>query len=658
MKAMRYEMYNGMLCVEGLMDAAGAGVYANLYRSGLRIVRTGGRGRTSLATYDSIREDWRERIADELGDPRQQSGDGGFVSMVQFDHAALTFYEGHILEDGRVIPVDTQIRYANSASILNALRTLELQYIQMGRGGAGYLSICASSMPLLKDMYPHTLPESVRRLKPRYEEYKADGYETLVHGNFGNINARNMTDNVKRLILSIKGMPQKPYDGTVLEIYHEWLSMAYDLCDAKTGELFDRADFMRNGKPVEISLSTVRRYTTDSLNAAAVDRNLMTFHDYNSAHRPHRHRDNNLMSGSFISMDDRDLPRKAKNGKRPKAYYAFDSGSRAVIGYAHSIGKDANLYEECMRNMFRTIQDNGLAMPGEVQVENHLVKEYFPHLRAMFPFVRVCAPTNSQEKLAEHMIKQKKYGSEKKSQNNIGRYNLRNKANVLNVERINDEDIEKMYDYDELIADDIQTIHDHNHTPMKKFGGRTRWQKFIDDQNPALKPFERHTAAFWFGKKSDDKVNVYRNQYVNVAKGKYMLPSSDVMAQLPDAKAMAHWMPEPDGSVGSVYLYRDDRYICECKRIEGYKTARIERTDNDEVLKKIQDKFVSHFDADVKHRNEDLYKIKKQPIVIAETVQTPKLQPVMAVVERHDSVDDMMDDFSPEAMARRALNDC
>lgn len=651
-------MYNGALCVEGLLEAAGAGEYANLYRAGLRIMRVGGRGRTSLAAYDSIRADWRERIADELGDPREQSGDGGFVSMVQPDREAMSYYESILLADGRYLPADTQIRYANSAAILNALRTLELQYIQSGRGGAGYLSIAVASMPVLSEMYPNVLPESARRLKPRYEEYKAGGYDTIMHGGYGNANARAVNDNVKRLVLSISAMPQKPYDGTVLEIYREWMSGAYDLYDEKSGEIFDRSDFTRNGKPIDISLSTVRRITGHRLDKAAVDSKLMTFHAFNNTHRPHRHRNNEMMSGSMVSMDDRDLPRMDKAGRRPKCYYAFDCGSRAIIGYAHSRDKDAALYEDCMRNMFQTLQANNLAMPAEVQVENHLVSSYFEHLRAMFPFVRVCAPTNSQEKRAEHFIKQKKYGTEKLTQVNVGRYNLRNPKNVLNTERLNDVDVEKKWDYNELIADDIATIHHHNHTPMKQFGGRTRWQVFIENQNPTLKPFEPHTAAYWFGMSSKDSISIYRNQYVTVVRGKYAIPSPAIMEQLPQGKATAHWMPSGDGAVPSVYLYHEGRYICECKRIEGYRTAQAERTDADADLKLEQDKYVAQFDKEVKTRSADLAKIKKLPIAQSKPAErVPVPVAVYAEPEPQECWQDVLDDYSPEAMARRAMMD-
>lgn len=655
---MRYVMYNGALCVEGLLEAAGAGEYANLYRSGLRIARMGGRGRTSLAAYDSIRADWRERIADELGDPREQSGDGGFVSMVQPDREAMSYYESILLADGRYLPADTQIRYANSAAILNALRTLELQYIQSGRGGVGYLSIAVASMPILSEMYPNVLPESARRLKPRYEEYKAGGYETIMHGGYGNANARVVNDNVKRLILSISAMPQKPYDGTVLEIYREWMGGAYDLYDEKSGEIFDRADFTRNGKMIDISLSTVRRITGHRLDKAAVDSKLMTFHDFNSNHRPHRHRNNKLMSGSMITMDDRDLPRMDKAGRRPKAYYAFDVGSEALIGWAYSRDKDAALYESCMRHMFQSLQSHNLAMPAEVQVENHLVKEYFPHLRAMFTFVRVCAPTNSQEKRAEQLIKLKKYGYEKKIHANVGRHYLRNSKNVLNTERLNDEDVERKWDYDELIADDIASIEAYNHDKLAKFGGRSRWEMFLENQNPQLKPFEPHTAAYWFGMSSKEALQIYRNQYVTVVRGKYAIPSPAIMEQLPQGKATAHWMPSGDGAVPSVYLYHDGRYVCECKRIEGYRTAQAERTDADADLKLEQDKYVAQFDREVKTRSADLAKIKKLPITQhkpAERVPIPLA--VYADPEPQESWQDVLDDYSPEAMARRAMMD-
>ena len=114
-------------------------------------------------------------------------------------------------------------------------------------------------------------------------------------------------------------------------------------------------------------------------------------------------------------MDDRDLPRKMLNGKRVKAYYAYDVKSGCVIGAAYSKTKDEELFLDCLRDMFRNITKNGWGIPGEVEVENHLVNKFFDDLAVMFPNVKICIPGNHREKRAEHLNRAKKYTTEKKN---------------------------------------------------------------------------------------------------------------------------------------------------------------------------------------------------------------------------------------------------
>ncbi len=44
-----------------------------------------------------------------------------------------------------------------------------------------------------------------------------------------------------------------------------------------------------------------------------------------------------------------------KDGNRVKAYYAYDVVSGAVVGYAYNRLKTAELFLDCMRNMFRPL---------------------------------------------------------------------------------------------------------------------------------------------------------------------------------------------------------------------------------------------------------------------------------------------------------------
>jgi len=345
-------------------------------------------------------------------------------------------------------------------------------------------------------------------------------------------------------------------------------------------------------------------------------------------------------------MDDFDLP-KCDQGFRPKAYATFDIGSEAMIGYAVSCKKDTALFENCMLNTMRFVHTNGLGMPAEVEVENHLVKEYFEVLQQMFTFMRICAPTNSREKRAERRIRAVKYENLKNEIIGVGRHYLRSKANRVDINRVNDEDIETMHPYDEVVAAFEYAATKYNealHHRQDLYPGMSRMDVYLQNQNPDLKPYAPQVAAHYFGHSHYKPVNIYNNQYVKVANDNYILPGPELMEFFPDGKAYVNWLVEPDGSVPEVYLYtnRDGRvheqrdvtkemYMCTCKRVERWKDAKIEQTDRDLEIQLEQQKYAAKFDKIVKDKQEELRKISimsNVEVPEVKAVEQPKPEPI------------------------------
>ena len=131
-----------------------------------------------------------------------------------------------------------------------------------------------------------------------------------------------------------------------------------------------------------------------------------------------------------------------KDGNRVKAYYAYDVVSGAVVGYAYNRYKTTELFLDCMRNMFQTLDRNGMYIPAELEVEHHLVSDFADGLMqagTVFPLIRWCNPGNSREKRAEHKNREKKYGVEKRTQVGIGRWWAKLEANRPKEEKVYDE---------------------------------------------------------------------------------------------------------------------------------------------------------------------------------------------------------------------------
>ena len=57
-----------------------------------------------------------------------------------------------------------------------------------------------------------TLPVSSNRFKKRVNDFKANGYESLISRKFTNQNRRKVTYDIERLLLSIDAQPEQPFN--------------------------------------------------------------------------------------------------------------------------------------------------------------------------------------------------------------------------------------------------------------------------------------------------------------------------------------------------------------------------------------------------------------------------------------------------------------
>lgn len=424
----------------------------------------------------------------------------------------------------------------------------------------------------------------------------------------------------------------------VLDIYLEFLSGKIDIIDITTGEIFQRSDFYddNKGQYIIVSEATVWNYINDPKNRPIVDSKRNDAHYFNNIHRPHHHRKLPEFSLSKISFDDRDLVRKMKDGKgktaRVKAYYAYDVTSGALIGYAHSRKKDADLFIACMQNMFRFLHKNNFGIPMEAEVEHHLVNQYEDDMMkagVLFPFVRFCNPGNSQEKRSEHFIRVKKYGYEKRYQSGIGRYTLSEANRPKQDKEWNADGMavkEKYYNYERLVADDIFTINAYNndlHPNQKKYKGMSRLDVLKMHLNPDLPKFKDELIARYIGEKTETSIR--RNQYVRVQYEKYQLPELSALSRLKpnNYKVEAYYIPEEDGSINKVHLYQQEIFIGSCEKITAYNEATAEQTDFDRNAITQQSKYVSGFDKMIKDGRNKLSKLKiiENDFAEAETIE-------------------------------------
>ena len=581
----------------------------------INVVRSGrGLGGYVLVEIATMPLRFQERIKLKYGDMKEDVIRNWLGSHYHIDAKAREFYTRFRFDNGDTLPPEHIQEYTVNASVIEAvMRAMEDATFMRKAMKAGPVNWgeLAGAISYYQAEFGHTLPVSSNRFKKRVNDFKANGYESLISRKFMNQNRRKVTYDIERLLLSIDAQPEQPFNTTVWEQYNLFVQGELELYDPETGEVLNPADFTdKDGNPLVLSPATVANYLNNPKNKALRDKLHMSQWDFNNAYRPYHLRSIGEYSLSKVSLDDRDLPRPMKDGNRVKAYYAYDVVSGAVVGYAYNRYKTTELFLDCMRNMFQTLDRNGMYIPAELEVEHHLVSDFADGLMqagTVFPLIRWCNPGNSREKRAEHKNREKKYGVEKRTQVGIGRWYAKLEANRPKEEKVYDEKNNtykvKTYSYEELVADDIRAIETFNaqpHPNQKRYPGMSRWDVLCAHQNPNLAPWDKAVLYRFIGQHTETTIR--QNTYCTVMYNQYGLPSPEIIEKLEprNYKVDAYYLPDADGTINEVYIYQNGRYIATCKPVARYNENTAEQTEYDKAAYTEQSKYVAQFDKMMK----------------------------------------------------------
>lgn len=581
----------------------------------INVVRSGrGLGGYVLVEIATMPLRFQERIKLKYGDMKEDVIRNWLGSHYHIDAKAREFYTRFRFDNGDALPPEHIQEYTVNASVIEAvMRAMEDATFMRKAMKAGPVNWgeLAGAISYYQAEFGHTLPVSSNRFKKRVNDFKANGYESLISRKFMNQNRRKVTYDIERLLLSIDAQPEQPFNTTVWEQYNLFVQGELELYDPETGEVLNPADFTdKDGNPLVLSPATVANYLNNPKNKALRGKLHMSQWDFNNAYRPYHLRSIGEYSLSKVSLDDRDLPRPMKDGNRVKAYYAYDVVSGAVVGYAYNRYKTTELFLDCMRNMFQTLDRNGMYIPAELEVEHHLVSDFADGLMqagTVFPLIRWCNPGNSREKRAEHKNREKKYGVEKRTQVGIGRWYAKLEANRPKEEKVYDEKNNtykvKTYSYEELVADDIRAIETFNAQPnpnQKRYPGMSRWDVLCAHQNPNLAPWDKAVLYRFIGQHTETTIR--QNTYCTVMYNQYGLPSPEIIEKLEprNYKVDAYYLPDADGTINEVYIYQNGRYIATCKPVARYNENTAEQTEYDKAAYTEQSKYVAQFDKMMK----------------------------------------------------------
>lgn len=609
------EYYGNALCVS-YDDLVGGGIMSagNLQkmaqRGRLTVVRAGkGKGNCALIAVDSLPEKYKAEVRKLYPEGNRTRLIAWVQKNYERDTQAYSFFFNKA-NTGVELPEEKVLEYTINASVLNCCIRLydRAAMCQKMFGNRYNWDEMTAVIDTLRDLYHHTLPSSTMRFRKKVAEYKREGYICLVSGKFGNQSARKVDHKTERLILGIAVLPNKPFNTSVAEMYNQFVCGELDVYDPESGEMFNPDDFTtKDGEPMALSETTINNYLNSPKNRVLIDHAQMSWTTYMHEVMPHVHRHAPEFSFSKISFDDRDLPRKLKDTKqRPKAYYAYDVTSQCVVGFAYNRNKNTDLVVDCFRSLFTLIERNGWGCPAQVEVENHLMSQWrdsFLKAGVMFPFVRFCAPQNSQEKFAEQMNGAKKKSVEHRNHLGIGRFYAKDRHYRTEAKKVFDElndtyEDQEYYTWEQLIAEDMADIEQFNqtlHPNQKKYKGMTRWQVLVENMNPTLQPLDRAICARYVGEHVSTSVR--RNSYCRVQGKDWWLSSVEVIEKLDpnDWKVEAYYLTNEQGEAVDVWIYQNGMMVDKLQNVGTFNTADAEQTDEDRAIFTEQQKKIAHF---------------------------------------------------------------
>ena len=193
------EYYANTLCISHseLAEFISVGNLQKMSQRGkVTRVRRGCNETPALFAVDSLPLKYRVEIYRRYPDAQEKADSKPFMDSIEPDGKAMMYYAEYVLSDGRHLPTDKQVEYANNCAILNAFgRVIDesnshrIRQSKPRLNKSEFWAKVAAALPRLSDEYPNSLPNNPRRLGMKYAEYKRDGYEVMISKKFLNKNA-------------------------------------------------------------------------------------------------------------------------------------------------------------------------------------------------------------------------------------------------------------------------------------------------------------------------------------------------------------------------------------------------------------------------------------------------------------------------------------
>jgi hypothetical protein len=320
--------------------------------------------------------------------------------------------------------------------------------------------------------------------------------------------------------------------------------------------------------------------------------------------KPHHQMDLPEYAGSLISIDDRQPPFAYAKGKRVWFYVGYDVASYAMIAWVYGKSKEG-IITEFYRQLVRNCTEWGVNLPDGLECEmslNSSFKNTFLKEGYMFQNVRI-EPNNARGKIAESRHKPIRYEIEKEMEGWLPRPNAKRESNQAGHDQI------PTIPYDKIIDQALGAIEIYNNQPSPQDKKITRWDYFLQKQNPELKPVNWRAFMPYIGYKSTTGckagyISLQGKKRAIAENGKICTGEALIerLRQIEGKEIEIYWLDDNDGNVLKALAYHQGRYICEVQEMPRYNRAVIEQTDEDRAVRELQSKYVMTVESFARHR--------------------------------------------------------
>ena len=560
---------------------------------GIKRVQLGGHGRRMLIDFDSLRKEIQEGI----GDPRKK--DHPLERFYSRDPEAVKFYSDfqYISDKSYLLPHALE-QYITNASVMQAVLKLRTAREQdrIAKGGKRrgidqtLLEDAISFNNILEKKHgtSHNLPTSYRHFKTAMKKFQQMGYVGLIKDAEGRSkkNAQKTNEFIMQLLNDLfAGQDHKPTATEVARQYKAFLEGELEIYSSKAdGEAYDP-----DGLP-ELSLSTITNYLADwdstigthAKRSGDRQKLMQKFEPYHSLSQP-------TFAGSLLSIDDRQPPFEYEKGKRIWFYNGIDLASEAFTCWVYGKTKDG-IIMEFYRQLVRNYHDWGINLPDGLECESSLnssFKDTFLAEGNMFQNVRIEA-NNARGKRIEAYYRPLRYQLEKEREGWLARPFALSEANQASSKP------KQIIPYNDIVQGSLEDLMTWNNMEHSKIKGKTRWEVFLESQNPNLKPTNYRSFLPYIGHHTQTSCNAGITQLQNsewlLGDNAEIYTGEDLVRLMKKVEGKTfdtYWLDGNNGEVIKALVYMDGRYICELLKKPVYARAKIERTDADEEARNL-----------------------------------------------------------------------